>query len=109
MRTLLRICGGLLIAFFVFGIVGDLVACGGGSNVRKKAMRIACIHNLRQIDAAKEAWTNANEDEYYEDPIPIDLAFINGHEPKCPAGGKYEIGNANGPPTCTIPGHSLGK
>lgn len=72
----------------------------------------ACINNLRQIDAAKSEWAlekgKPTGTPVTEDNIKPYLKLdANGNFLKCPAGGKYTIGNVGEKPTCSIPGHEL--
>jgi chromosome segregation ATPase len=73
------------------------------------ADRKTCINNLRQIDAAKQAW--ALENNKSEDAIPTERDLLpylkNGVFPVCPDGGTYTIGAVGEKPTCSIPGHVL--
>jgi hypothetical protein len=75
--------------------------------------RIACINNLRQIDAAKEEWaiqTHApsNAVPTWEDIRPyLQLGGTNGVIPKCAEGGLYTIGALTDAPTCSTKGHAL--
>ena len=74
--------------------------------------RNACINNLRQIDAAKNEWAleknKAKGTAVTEADIkPYLKPDASGNLPKCPAGGKYTIGNVGELPVCSIPGHVL--
>jgi len=78
----------------------------------KVSQRNACINNLRQIDAAKNQFAlekgKKNGDSVTEADIkPYIKLDANGNLPKCPAGGKYTIGNIGENTTCSIPDHVL--
>lgn len=71
--------------------------------------RNACINNLRQIDAAKQQWALENGKGANDTPTEDNLKpYLPGKNfPVCLSGGKYTIGKASEPPTCSIPGHAL--
>ena len=76
----------------------------------------ACINNLRQLDAAKEAWAsehNAKTNDLVtmndirpyierERNNPFIKLDAKGNLPKCPSGGIYTIGKVGEPPTCSL-------
>ncbi len=70
---------------------------------------MACINNLRQIDAAKQQWALENQKSADAAPTAADLAkyLRGGVLPACPAGGVYTINTIGAPPTCSVPGHGL--
>jgi hypothetical protein len=79
-----------------------------------KDPRMACIANLRIIDAAKEQWaidTHApsNSIPNWNDIRPYLLGRdgTNNVIPKCPSGGVYTIGALSNAPTCSVKGHNL--
>ena len=78
----------------------------------KVSQRNACINNLRQIDAAKNQFA-LEKGKKSGDPVteadikPYIKLDANGNLPKCPAGGKYTIGNIGENTTCSIPDHVL--
>jgi hypothetical protein len=69
----------------------------------------ACIGNLRQIYAAKQAWALENNKAADAIPTAQDLLpyFKDGTFPVCPSGGTYTIGAVGEAPTCSISGHVL--
>jgi hypothetical protein len=76
---------------------------------RPTARKMACINNLRQIDAAKESWAIENKKTKGE---PADEGQINAYlkysrPPICPAGGVYSYNAVGVPPTCSL-GAALG-
>ena len=63
----------------------------------------ACINNLRQIDAAKNQWGLENgKTNGIVTEADIKPYFKNGNLPKCPEGGKYDIGQVGEDPRCSI-------
>jgi multidrug efflux pump subunit AcrA (membrane-fusion protein) len=79
------------------------------AQTQAQADRLACIANLKLIDAAKLKW--ALDNNKTEDSIPTvqDLLpyFQDGVFPVCPSGGAYTINAAGQSPTCSIPRHAL--
>lgn len=69
------------------------------------------LHNLRQIDAAKEQWATAHAKRWGSPaPVPADLApYIKGgwDAMKCPLGGTSSINPIGVAPTCSISEHEL--
>jgi hypothetical protein len=70
--------------------------------------RVSCLQNLRQIDAAKQAWALDNSKDATDVPTAQDLEpYLKGNVmPVCPAGGVYTIGAMNQAPACSISGHN---
>ncbi|MGA3266020.1 MAG: hypothetical protein ABSE16_04270 [Verrucomicrobiota bacterium] len=90
----------------------NMAAQARGTASLEVQQRYACINNLRQIDAAKNEWAlekgKPNGTPVAEDDIkPYIKLDADGNLPRCPAGGKYTIGNVGEKPTCSIPGHEL--
>ena len=71
--------------------------------------RLACVANLKLIDAAKLQWALVNNKA--EDAIPTAQDLLpylkDGVFPVCPSGGVYTINPVGQAPTCSIPGHAL--
>lgn len=107
---------GLAIAGLVMGYIGLLLAVilivpdflKAFGRAHDKAMRIECINNLREIEAAKNEWASEKGGENGDVPTAQDLKphFKNGVFPTCPAAGTYTIGAVGNIPTCSIHGHS---
>jgi len=78
---------------------------------RSTSQQNACINNLRQLDAAKNQWALEQGKKTGDACTAADLKpyirLINGHLPKCPAGGTYTIGTIGETPKCSMPGHLL--
>ena len=76
-----------------------------------QSQTLACINNLRQIDAAKQQWAQQNNRPSGTPVTPGDIArFLRGNIlPTCPAGGIYLINSVGLPPTCSTPGHVVPK
>jgi DNA repair exonuclease SbcCD ATPase subunit len=74
-----------------------------------RALALACINNLRQLDAAKQQWALENRKTPNTVPTAQDLApyLKDGVVPACPAGGTYTLNAVSAAPTCSIPGHAL--
>jgi hypothetical protein len=77
----------------------------------EQMMALACISNLRMIDAAKQQWALGNGKPNGTLMTPQDLTkyLPNNAFPSCPAGGTYTINPVGIPPLCTVPGHTLTK
>ena len=69
----------------------------------------ACINNLRQLDAAKQAWALEKNKPDNAVPSAKDLLpyLKDGIFPVCPDGGTYSINAVGELPACSIPGHVL--
>jgi hypothetical protein len=78
-------------------------------NVAPEARTGACINYLRQIEAAKQQWAQANGKTPDSVPTDADIAqyLPNKVMVICPAGGAYSINAVNMKPTCNIAGHVL--
>ena len=77
---------------------------------RNAAMTNFCVNNLRQIDAAKQAWAQENKKDESQTPRGQDLTpyLKNGFNTLiCPAGGTYLINQVGEKPTCSITEHRL--
>jgi hypothetical protein len=72
---------------------------------------VACINNLRQIDAAKQQWGMANNKTPGDTPTWNDLRLYlsrgNGVMPTCPEGGVYSLNCLSNVPQCSVPLHRL--
>ena len=70
-----------------------------------------CINNLRQIDAAKQQWAleNKKPDNTLVSDVNITPYLPGNALPVCPSGGSYTINPVGVAPTCSVPGHQLGK
>ena len=99
----------LIEIMIVVAIIGMLasIAVPSFRKARLAAQRTACIHNLNEIDGAKERWASEN----HKAAGPVDEAEVNGYMkrggPKCPGSGIYTYGDLDVNPTCSIPGHTL--
>ena len=81
-------------------------------NARSERASNACVMHLRDIAALKERWGVDNRKTTNDVPTWDDLLpYMRSGEavPHCPAGGVYEIGRLDHPPTCSIGGrdHTL--
>jgi hypothetical protein len=87
------------------------LAAGATPATPEQAAAFACINNLRQIDGAKQQWALENR----KPPnTPVNVAditpYLRGNTlPVCPMGGVYTLNTVAVIPTCTVPGHTLGK
>lgn len=68
--------------------------------------QIACLNNLRQIDAAKQQWALEFGKAAADVPTAEELLpyLPGGIFPICPSGGIYEIGAVGVSPTCSVHG-----
>lgn len=71
--------------------------------------RLACIANLKRIEAAKLQWAIEYNKTELDIPTMQDLQpyFKDGLVPVCPSGGAYTLNSVGQLPTCSIPGHAL--
>ncbi len=80
-------------------VIPNLRQARGGSS-------IACINNLRQIEAAKQQWAlengRTNGIVTWADIQTIHWPWSEGSLPKCPIGGTYSIGELGENPTCSL-------
>jgi len=69
---------------------------------------MACINNLRQIDAAAQEFalehhlTNGDRINFPNDLTPYIKLDKNGKMPSCPQGGIYSIKKVGDVPTCSL-------
>lgn len=75
----------------------------------EQAQANACLHQLRQIDGAKQQWALENRKPVGTQPTWDELAAYlkDGVLPACPAGGSYTLNPVGMSPTCSLPGHAL--
>ena len=69
----------------------------------------ACIHNLRQVQAAIQQWAQENNKLATDSFTSNDIApYLLNYNLNCPKGGSYTFGPvvSNGV-TCSFPGHKL--
>lgn len=108
---------GLAIAGFITGYVSLALilvmlplAIPNFVKARDTAQRNACIHYLRQIESAKQAWALENSKDESAIPAGTDLdkyvkaGFVSL---KCPKGGSYTINAVSEKPTCSVDGHEV--
>ena len=102
---------GILLVVILFPIVGIPKLVKAFDRAHDKAMRIECINNLREIEAAKNRWASEKGKKIGDVPTAQDLKpyFKSGVFPTCPAAGTYTIGAVGNAPTCSIPSHSQGN
>jgi len=82
-----------------------------GNPISPGNSRVACIANLKIIQASKEIWMEDQRKTPNDVPLDSDLfgpppAFIS-RKPTCPAGGSYSIGKVGEKAVCSVPGHTL--
>lgn len=90
----------------VVTIIGLLVIVSLSRFIKalEERQKNACVENLRQIVAAKEKWTAA-ENKKQGDPVyeeELKKYIKGGRFPVCPGGGKYTIGAVGEMPTCSL-------
>ena len=112
---------GLAIAGLVTGYIGILlaivvipimmaIAIPNFIKARETAQTMACINNLRRIDAAKHQWALENKKQPSDIPTQSDLApYLKGRQLNCPAGGVYQINAVGEQPTCSISKHRMDR
>jgi len=75
-----------------------------------RALRNACIANLKQLDGAKATWALENKKSGSEIPVDEDLfgpkLYIR-EKPVCPANGSYLLLSVETKPVCTVHGNAL--
>ncbi|HNR92984.1 MAG TPA: hypothetical protein PKM67_01500 [Kiritimatiellia bacterium] len=77
------------------------------SSARAKAQTVACMNNLRQIQAAKDQWAIEKGMERGAPVSPSDIEPYLREIPTCPAGGSYILNAVGEEPTCDHPGHGM--
>lgn len=70
-----------------------------------------CLENLRAIQGATREWAaalhkTANDRPSWDALRPYLIRHNKSHY-ACPVGGRYLLGTADAPPTCSEPGHTL--
>jgi len=89
----------IMIVVAIIGILA-VIAIPNFMRARKTSQMNACIANLKQIQGAKEQALLANQGI-----LATDLYGATKYikvEPKCPAGGEYDIGGEDANPSCTL-------
>jgi len=94
-----------LVMLLVLGLLAA-IAVPSFVSARERAMRTACINNLRQIDGAKDQYMLIHRAEPTGMGDLVGEQFLRDH-PACPTGGTYSLGAIGEDPTCSIPGHEL--
>ncbi|HLP76020.1 MAG TPA: DUF4190 domain-containing protein [Candidatus Paceibacterota bacterium] len=99
---------GIALAIFIIPMLAA-IAIPNFVKARQTAQQNICIHNLRQIDAAKNSWATEKGKQPNEIPTAEDLKpYIPGNlMPMCPAGGEYRINAVEEHATCSVPKHEL--
>jgi hypothetical protein len=68
---------------------------------------VACVNNLRNIDAAEQVWAMENHKTTNDTPSWADLQkSLYSTNMICPVGGTYTLARVGEPPTCSIPEHA---
>ncbi len=98
--------GGAQSAMVAPAVVGMLAAIAVPSftKARENAQQAQCMHQLRQIDSAKQMWAIENGQPDTATPTWEDLMPYLTGKPECPMGGTYEIGAVGEPPSSSILG-----
>lgn len=74
----------------------------------EKVPGVACVNNLRQINANIQQYLLENSTTKVPTPKELAPMFQSGRFPVCPKDGVYTLPKtADGLPTCSHPGHSL--
>ena len=95
----------------VVAIIGLLAAVAIPNLVeaRKQGQITGCKANLTNIRGAIAMFAlRENKTEDHEVTME-DLVKYLTREPKCPAGGEYEVNTVGENPTCSINGHTLNE
>lgn len=98
----------------VVAIIGLLAALAVPNFVKARmtAQKNACIHNLKQIDSAKEQWAFENKKTEGDSTAGSETAvnaFMKS-APVCPGGGAYSYNGIGTAPSCALGasnGHTL--
>ena len=104
-------CGLWITLAVAFALLGGFALFLSKPRARRTSAHNYCVNNLRQIDGAKDQW--AIEHHAHDGDLVVleEVAgYIKGNViPKCPEGGKYQLGRLGENPTCSIGGpyHSL--
>ncbi|HMO50298.1 MAG TPA: hypothetical protein PKE26_09290 [Kiritimatiellia bacterium] len=95
----LRILVAAIAVFLVFLIFA-------GMRSRDEARRRACESTLRDLEGAKEQY--ALEHDGVAPPVLDSLVPRYLPEiPRCPAGGRYTLGDLQTPASCSLPDHTV--
>lgn len=71
---------------------------------RSTPANIVCIHNLRQIESAKQTWALENHKDTNDVVTWNDIRPYLRYLLQCPQGGTYILGKAGEQPRCSIGG-----
>jgi len=75
------------------------------SNKPTNAPKHSCVSNLRQIDAAEQAWAREQHKTTNDIPAWSDLQPYLKGKLICPSGGEYILSPAGQAPSCSLPDH----
>ncbi len=77
------------------------------SSNRIQTQNVACINNLRRIDAAIQQWATDNrKPPGTRATAPDIISYLGGVMPPCPGGGVYNLGGVGVPTSCSFPAHA---
>ncbi len=75
----------------------------GGEDAIRGVQAPVCIHNLRQIDGAKQIFAlETGRSNGPVDPAEVDRWYFHGRSPRCPSGGSYFYGDIGQTPVCSL-------
>jgi hypothetical protein len=102
-RTALIAAAAVLACYFVTRGVTWLI------RARTESAAYSCVAALKSIDGAKATWALENQKGTNDTPTWEGICVYLGHGrlediPRCPAGGKYTLGNMRETPACSIGG-----
>ena len=93
-------------------IIGVLMAIAVPSFIqaRHSARQSSCIHNMKEIETAKEQWAmdtkrNNGDSAAFTDLVGPTLYLKSA--PSCPSAGTYTVNPIGTVPACDVSGHSL--
>jgi Protein of unknown function (DUF3352) len=76
------------------------------AKAKAKAQEVACKNNIRQLQIAKQMWSQDKGKSGQDTPTWDDLKpYLGGANIKCPSGGDYELNSVGQQPTCSFHSH----
>jgi prepilin-type N-terminal cleavage/methylation domain-containing protein len=100
----------ILIAVGIMGLIAGM-AVPSFFKARANAQRTCCIHNLRQLEAAKQNWAMEKGKRDGVKPKVKDITpyLQDQRMPVCPGGGNYLLQRLGRDPYCSLQanGHTL--
>ena len=99
----------IMIVILIIGVL-MAIAVPAFIQARATARRSSCIHNMKQIETAKEQWamdTKKNNGDAAAFTDLVGPTLYMKSTPSCPSAGTYTVNAIGTIPTCSVSGHAL--